>query len=128
MSHEFVRVTLPTAPLNCHSITLQPVPIGADLAKQIKELVELVEYRPGVMSEALAQRTDLWAYYRGLLMCDSWSAPYTRELVEIATRVGRFPAMNYKKKFNRPRPSQISPALLPPIDVPGRLMPKWSLS
>jgi len=51
MSHEFVRVTLPTAPLNCHSITLQPVPIGADLAKQIKELVELVEYRPGVMSE-----------------------------------------------------------------------------
>jgi len=116
---EFVRVTSTTPPHNWHSITLQAFPTGAVLAAEIAELVELVEYRPGVMSEALAQRTDLWAYYRGLLMCDSWSAPYTRELVEIATRVGQFQAMHYKRKFNRPRPSQISPALLPPIDVPG---------
>jgi membrane-associated phospholipid phosphatase len=72
-----------------------------------------------VMSEAMAQRSNPWAYYRGILMCDSWSAPYTRDLVEVATRVGQFQAMHYKRRFNRPRPSQISPILLPPIDVPG---------
>jgi membrane-associated phospholipid phosphatase len=89
--------------------------IDAELA----QLVKLIEYRPGVMSEALAQLTNPWAYFRGILMCNASSAPATHTLVEIATLVGQFQAMHYKRHFNRPRPSQYSPALLPPIDVPG---------
>jgi hypothetical protein len=52
-------------------------------------------------------------------MCDGSSAPWTRDLVEIAQHVGQFQAMHYKRSFNRPRPSQYSPALLPPVDPPG---------
>jgi hypothetical protein len=91
----------------------------ADIDKELDELMELIEYRAGVMSEALAQREHLWAYFSGVFMSDSWSAPYTRDLVEIAGRIGQFQALYYKRHFNRPRASQYSPALLPPIHVPG---------
>jgi hypothetical protein len=86
---------------------------------ELKELVELIEYRPGVISEAMAQISNPWAYFRGILMCNASSAPATHALVEIAGHVGQFQAMHYKMHFNRARPSQYSPALLPPIDVPG---------
>src|SRR6266436_4354682 len=52
-------------------------------------------------------------------MCNSASAPYTHDLVEVASHVGQFQVMHYKRHFSRPRPSQYSPALLPSIDVPG---------
>ena len=67
------------------------------------------------------QRTNPWAWFRGILMCNSKSAPLTHLLVTIANVVGQFVVMHYKMDFNRPRPSQYSPALLPPIDVPGLL-------
>jgi hypothetical protein len=47
------------------------------------------------------------------------SHPYTADLLEAALRVAQFQAMFYKRKFERPRPSQLCPALLPPIEVPG---------
>jgi hypothetical protein len=86
---------------------------------ELDELVKLIEYRPGVMTEALAQLTNPWAYFRGILMCNASSAPATHALVQIASKIGQFQVMQYKMRFNRPRPSQYSPALLPPIDVPG---------
>jgi hypothetical protein len=82
-------------------------------------LLTLIEYRPGVMAEAMAQVSNPWAWFRGILMCNSKSAPATHKLVEVASHIGQFQAMQYKMQFNRPRPSQYSPALLPPIDVPG---------
>jgi len=90
-----------------------------DIDAELDELVTLIEYRPGVMAEAMAQRTNPWAYFRGILMCNSASAPYTHDLVEVASVIGQFQAMHYKRHFSRPRPSQYSPALLPQIDVPG---------
>jgi membrane-associated phospholipid phosphatase len=91
----------------------------AAIDNELQELVKLIEYRPGVMSEAMAQLTNPWAYFRGILMCNSSSAPATHALVQIAAHIGQFQAMHYKMHYNRPRPSQYSPALLPPIDVPG---------
>jgi membrane-associated phospholipid phosphatase len=91
----------------------------AAIDDELKELVTLVEYRPGVMAEALAQLTNPWAWFRAILMCNSKSAPATSQLVAIASLIGQFQVMHYKRYFNRPRPSQYSPALLPPIDVPG---------
>ena len=52
-------------------------------------------------------------------MCNSKSAPATHQLVTIANVVGQFVVMHYKMDFKRPRPSQYSPAILPPIEVPG---------
>jgi membrane-associated phospholipid phosphatase len=62
-------------------------------------------------------------------MSSPLSHPYTNDLMSIALRVGEFQAMHYKLHPgtdaggnpipNRPRPSQLSPALMPPIAVPG---------
>jgi membrane-associated phospholipid phosphatase len=61
-------------------------------------------------------------------MFNKYSHPATYRLLQIALRVGQFLAMHYKYNPGmvsgnplppRPRPSQISPALLPPITVPG---------
>jgi hypothetical protein len=52
-------------------------------------------------------------------MFNGRSAPRTCDLIEIASCVGQFQVMHYKRHFNRPRPSQLSPSLMPPIAIPG---------
>ena len=47
------------------------------------------------------------------------SHPSTYALVQGALRVAQFQVVFYKNKFQRPRPSQLSPNLMPPIEVPG---------
>jgi membrane-associated phospholipid phosphatase len=81
------------------------------------------------MTEATAERNVFQVYWHGLLMSSVLSHPYTNDLMHIAIRVGEFQAMHYKLHPgidaggnpipNRPRPSQLSPALMPPIAVPG---------
>jgi membrane-associated phospholipid phosphatase len=71
------------------------------------------------MSEALAQSTDMVGYWAGLLMFSRFSHPWTFRLARIAIVVGEFMAMHLKRQQGRPRPSQLSPALMPPIPVPG---------
>jgi len=83
------------------------------------------------MSEALAQRDNISVYWAGLLMYNKASHPATYRLAQIALRVGPFQAMYYKYNpgantppgppplLPRPRPSQLSPSLMPPIDIPG---------
>jgi hypothetical protein len=39
--------------------------------------------------------------------------------LNIASLIGSFAALYFKDKYDLPRPSQICPALLPPIPVPG---------
>jgi hypothetical protein len=39
--------------------------------------------------------------------------------LHIASLIGSFAALFFKGKYDLPRPSQICPALLPPIPVPG---------
>ncbi|HEY3968082.1 MAG TPA: hypothetical protein VGM05_26195, partial [Planctomycetaceae bacterium] len=102
-----------------------PIPAGQSLKDELTELQELMDYRPGVMAEALAQISNLAVYWSGLFMFNKASHPATWRLAQVALRVAQFQAMYYK--FNpgpaplkpRPRPSQLSPSLMPPIDVPG---------
>ena len=98
------------------------LPNAAGTASELLEVVKLIEYRAGVMAEALTQRTNPWAWFRGILMCNSKSAPATHQLVTIANVVGQFVVMHYKMDFKRARPSQYSPAILPPIEVPGHAL------
>jgi hypothetical protein len=98
---------------------LDAILAAANVQDELKQLEDLIEYRAGVMSEALKQRGSIWNYWRGILMCDSASAPRTYELMKIAEHVGQFQAQHYKAHFQRARPSQYSPSLLPPIDPPG---------
>jgi len=105
--------------LQVDKIELPPIPSGEYIKKELAQLMRLIEYRPGVMAEALAQRQNIEIYFQGLLAYNGASHPNTYRLVEIAQRVGQFQAMYYKWEYQRPRPGQLCPALMPPIDVPG---------
>ena len=91
----------------------------AKLDAELRELVELMPYRPAAMAEAVSQAPSFVDWFRGLMPYTASSHPRTHLLVaivlEAATRIG----MGYKMKFGRARPSQLSPALMPPIDPPA---------
>jgi hypothetical protein len=86
---------------------------------ELEMLVELMDYRDGVMAEAIAQSTGIIPYFQGLAGFTAASHPQTTNLCFIALNIGQFMVMYYKEKYARPRPSQLLPALLPSMDVPG---------
>jgi hypothetical protein len=86
---------------------------------ELDELQRLAEYRPEVLSEAVAQMNDFSGYWGGLLMFSPASHPWTFRLVKTAIVAGEFVAMHYKRVNKRARASQLSPTLMPPIAVPG---------
>jgi hypothetical protein len=94
-----------------------------DLQKSVRDelryLIDLMDYRPGVLAEALAQANAIDGYFRGVLTFTRSSHPKTYLLMQTALRIGEFQVMHHKRKFNRPRPSQLTPLLMPPIEVPG---------
>lgn len=120
---ELVQVSIPPAggagALTWNSIDLAPILAGANIDNEIAELIELIEYRPAVFSEARRQVDGIIGYFRGALSFTELSHPWTFGLATIALRVGEFQAMHYKAYFNRPRASALAPALMPPIEVPG---------
>jgi hypothetical protein len=68
-------------------------------------------------------------------MFNQQSHPWTFRVARIAINVGEFTMMHYKRLYSRPRPSQLCPALLPPIAVPphasypsGHATQAWLLS
>ncbi|MBK8209915.1 MAG: hypothetical protein IPK78_07915 [Rhodospirillales bacterium] len=102
-----------------HQATIaEPVPGQAKLHQELDELIELIEYRAGVLAEASAQRAGMLDYFRGILPFSQQSHPYTVDLAQSALRVAQFVVMHFKQRHNIPRPSQLSPALLPPLAVP----------
>jgi len=96
-----------------------PILLGNAIQAELNELRRLIEYRPEVLSEALAQATDIVGYWAGLLTFSRSSHPWTFRLARIAIVVGEFVAMHWKYRYRRARPSQLDPALLPPIPIPG---------
>ena len=102
---------------------------AAQIEHELYQLYKLIDYRPGVMAEALAEIQGIQAYWQGLLMSSVRSHPATTYLMHIAIHIGEFQAMHYKYKwpdpvthktgYGRPRASQLSPVLMPPIAVPG---------
>jgi hypothetical protein len=90
-----------------------------NVSNELDELQRLAEYRPEVLSEAIAQMNDFSGFWGGLLMFSPASHPWTFRLVRIGIVVGEFVAMHYKRSNKRARPSQLSPTLMPPIAVPG---------
>jgi membrane-associated phospholipid phosphatase len=55
----------------------------------------------------------------GLLAARAGHHRATFKLMHIANLVATLAAMHFKHKFQRPRPSQLCPALKPPLEVPG---------
>lgn len=103
-----------TAKLDVPALALS----SADITDELTELIGLIEYRAGVMSEALQQRRTIVGYFQGIMPFTFISHPDTLRLCHYALAVAQFLAYHFKMKHKRPRPSQLHPGLLPPIDVP----------
>jgi acid phosphatase (class A) len=82
-------------------------------------LVLAVTERPEAMGEIIQQHQNFQVCFLQLLMIDANTHPCTFLLMKLAARVGETLMMHYKRKFNRPRPSQVCPTLYPPVPVPG---------
>jgi hypothetical protein len=67
----------------------------------------------------LEAETDTPYYQRVLTPTPSGSFGATGVLIDAMSQLGTVVGCYYKKKFMRPRPSQLEPRLRPPIDVPA---------
>ena len=74
------------------------------------------------MREIFDQISGIVDYFAQFLML-SRSQRYTLRVMEMADQAGLMAAMFFKNKFNRGRPQQVFPALVPLIPGPGH--PSW---
>jgi hypothetical protein len=100
-------------------ISLPEEEIKANLESELEELVAIMDYRPGMVSEFLAQCNGILDYLRGIFSFSAKSHPMTYALGATAIYIGEFQVMYHKDIHNRPRPSRLSPRLMPLIEVPG---------
>jgi acid phosphatase (class A) len=104
------------------TIALDPVPgpdvttaeiqvllgLAADPAER-KQYLDDIRDQAAAFSQVFARR----------LMYTAASHPRTFEVVKVCILIGRALVMHYKIGFNRPRPSQLSPDIVPVFEVPG---------
>ena len=74
---------------------------------ELKDLIALIDYRPQVAAEAIAESNNILIYFQGVLSFSNTSHPLTYRLCHIVLRVAQFVAMHYKAKpaYRRARPS-----------------------
>jgi membrane-associated phospholipid phosphatase len=75
--------------------------------------------RAPAMGEILSQDVEFTTDFMALLAITPGSHPNTYRVLHIASLIGSYTVLYYKGLRNRPRPSQLCPALLPPIPMPG---------
>jgi membrane-associated phospholipid phosphatase len=75
--------------------------------------------RVPAMGEILSQDVEFTTDFMALLAITPGSHPNTYRVLHIASLIGSYAVLYYKGLYNRPRPSQLCPALLPPIPMPG---------
>jgi hypothetical protein len=105
----------PTAPLIDWS-TLSPPNIQQEI---IDLATAAANERSNAMDEILSQADEFISYFLGLLTANPGAYPQTTKVLTVASQVGTLVAMYFKGLYKRPRPSELCPALLPPIAVPG---------
>jgi hypothetical protein len=90
------------------------------------ELIELLrmykENRAALMAEIIAQDTGFPEHFVHLLGMTEKTHPKTFLVLKIAAWCGEMAMVYFKKQKKRLRPSQIMPALFPPVDF---LHPSW---
>jgi len=87
---------------------------------EINNLVQAAQdERADALGEILGQADEFTSYFMNLMTTTPSSYPATSRVLHAANVVGLFVAMYFKAHYKRPRPTQLCPALLPPIAVPG---------
>jgi acid phosphatase (class A) len=89
------------------------------LKNEIKALLDRRWSRGGRMSETLNQAQNIELYFANLLTISPGGRPATATLMATGMAVGHMVGMYWKHKYNRPRPAQIYPALMPAILSPA---------
>ena len=101
------------------SIVVAP-PAKPPAAVEIDALKTMVlDERPSALGEILGQDKEFMRYFLALMGATPNTNPATFLVLNAANMVATMAVMYFKTKFDRVRPSQLVPALLPPIPVPG---------
>jgi len=82
-------------------------------------LMFMSNQRADALAEILSQADEFISYFLNVMTAQPGTYPATTKVLTIASLVGTFVAMYFKNLYSRPRPSQLCPALLPPIEIPG---------
>jgi membrane-associated phospholipid phosphatase len=103
------------APANWTGINAEAV-----ITAEITQLVTAAsDERADALADILSQSEEFISYFLNMMTARPGAYPATTKVLTIASLVGTFVAMYFKNMYSRPRPSQLCPALLPPIEVPG---------
>ena len=90
------------------------------LAAEIDELLNKAYLLRGArMAEIVKQANDLTLYFASLMHISAGSHPATWQLVSIAMNAGHMASMYFKHQFQRARPVQVYPTLMPGIMTPA---------
>ena len=93
-------------------------PNDEETNREIDDLIQLAQtQRADRMEEILAQYSGHHKYYYGLLMIRRETHPATFLMLKIASRVTELTMAYFKHKYNRARPVQYCPMLMPPLDT-----------
>jgi hypothetical protein len=107
----------------CRSVNLDALICPKPEPPTEPEFAQLVraaeDERADALGEILTQGQEFITPFLALLGITAGSHKKTARLLYAAEMIGALAAMHFKDKFNRPRPSQYRPALLPPVPVPG---------
>ncbi len=79
----------------------------------------VLDERPDALGEIVAQNDEFMSYFMTVLGGKAATHPASFLVLNIANLVATMVAMHFKGDADRPRPSQVCPALLPPLEVPG---------
>jgi hypothetical protein len=101
-------------------IVLDPpnFPGSAQMKAELQYLIHLQQTaRPTAFGEIVAQDQTFQWYITAQMGVSPGSQPNTYLMLKMAARIGELVMVKLKRHFNQVRPSQIYPALLPPVDV-----------
>jgi hypothetical protein len=93
-----------------------PTGMQASLAKLV---IDAQNERPQAMGEILSQDLEFIIDFMGVLHMTPGSHPGTYRLIHIASRIASAIALVFKRHYQVARPSQVLPALRPPVPNPG---------
>jgi hypothetical protein len=101
------------------TITIDPV-VATFPERELNALVRLAEdERPDALGEILAQADGFSSYFMAALGISPRTHPNTCLMLHIGSLIGCYGSMHFKNLYQRRRPSQLAPGLMPPIPVPG---------
>ena len=98
-------------------VVAPPSPVTNLEIETLKTMV--LDERPDALGEILGQNQEFMRYFVAAMGATAGTHPATMIVLNAANLVATMTVMYFKTKFDRVRPSQLIPALLPPIPVPG---------